>query len=326
MAAMEKISNPQLIEALSQNSALYNQWYREGEIKYGNLPAQAIANWMVEVVEPIVKAAFDQNSAPEKVHEVVKTLYLESLKLVGSGLAIRYREEYKAAWLLLVQMPNLIVKFPIKVLTLLNDVLLNLQLHAPEKSIAWCNLMTTSSSAINTIEDLKTVGRIYAWKCGLAHLRIRLKTDYEALAENLQQTVVDTIGLSKNSQLLFETPWTNTSTQFQGVLGGFKGTTGFFEHPPKLAQLDQHLLVTDTKNSYAFFADQFGKVLLPATTVAPSYILSKSKQFEILKTWLEKYKEEIDPSTISSVVVTKDTLAFTLENSYFLYLFSHSNE
>ena len=93
MATMEKISLPQLIVELSDNSALYNQWYNESEMKYGNLPSQTLASWMVEVVEPIVEATVALNSAPEKIHEVVKALYLESLKLIGSGLAISYEVE-----------------------------------------------------------------------------------------------------------------------------------------------------------------------------------------------------------------------------------------
>ncbi|MBS7256314.1 hypothetical protein [Flavobacterium branchiicola] len=322
---MEKISFPELIAELSEKSALYNQWYNESEMKYGSLPSLVIAAWMTEVVEPIVKATVAQNSAPEKIHEVVKALYQESLKLIGSGQAIRYKKEYKTAWLLMAQMPNLAVKFPVKTISLLNDVLSNFHLYAPEKIIDWCELVQTSSDAIKTIEDFKTIGRIYAWKCGLAHLRIRLKTDYNELSENLKETIVNTIDFPVNTTRIFEQPWTNNHTKFEGVQGGFKGNTGFFEHPPKLAEIDGNIFVTDSKSNYVLFADQFGKVLLPADTVDTSYILSNTKRLETLEKWIGKDNEKIDGSTISSVVATKDTLVFTLQNSYFLYLFSLAN-
>lgn len=294
-------------------------------MKYGNLPSQTIASWMVEVVEPIVEATVALNSPSEKIHEVVKALYLESLKLIGSGLAIRYEDEYKAAWLLMAQMPNLVVKFPTKTISLLNDVLLNLHMYAPEKTMYWCKLIESSSIEIKTIEDFKIAGRIYAWKCGLAHLRIRLKADFAALSENLQQNISNTISPHKNTNLLFENPWPNTNTQFEGVHGGFMGTTGFFEHPPMLAQIGEHIFATDSKSSYALFADQFGKVLIPANSVDATYIVSNSKRLETSEKWIEKVNVEIDVSTISSVVATKDTLVFTLQNSYFLYLFSLGN-
>lgn len=322
---MEKISLPELISELSDKSVLYNQWYKESEMKYGNLPAPLIAGWMTEVIEPIVKAAVSINSASEKIHEVVKALYLESLKLIGSGLLLRYRDEYKEAWLLLAEMPNLTVKFPTKMISLLNDVLVNLHRYAPEKSIAWCTLIGTSSSEIKTIEDFKIVGRIYAWNCGLAHLRTRLKTDFWELSENLQQTIVTTIGTAENTSHLFKNAWTTTNTKFEGVQGGFKGTTGFFEHPPVLAQIGEHIFVSDSNSSYALFADQFGKVLLPAASVDAAYIVSISKRSETLEKWLVKDNEKIDARTISSVVVTEDTLVFTLKNSYFLYLYSLGN-
>ena len=325
MAAMEKISLSQLIVELSDNSALYNQWYKESEMKYGNISSQTLANWMVDVVEPIVEATVALNSATEKVHEVVKALYLEALKLIGSGLAIRYEDEYKAAWLLMAQMPNLVVKFPTKTISLLNDVLLNLHMYAPEKTMYWCKLIVSSRVEIKTIEDFKIVGRIYAWKCGLAHLRIRLNGDFAELSENLQRTILQNLDSDKTADDLFENPWSNRNIKFEGVQGGFVGTTGFFEHPPKLAQIGEHIFVSDSKSSYALFADQFGKVLLPANAVDAAYIVSKAKQLDTSEKWIEKVNAEMDTSTISSVVATKDTLFFTLQNSYFLYVYSLGN-
>lgn len=325
MAAMEKITIPQLIAELSDNSALYNQWYKESEMKYGTIPSQTLANWIVEIMEPIVEATLTLNSASEKVHEIVKALYLETLKLIGSGLAIRYEDEYKAAWLLMAKMPNLVVKFPIKTILLLNDVLLNLHRYAPEKTSDWCKLIESSTVEIKTIEDFKIVGRIYAWKCGLAHLRTRLKTDYLELSENLQRNILHNLGSDKTAYDLFENPWSNINSKFEGVQGGFAGTTFFFEHPPKLAQIGEHLFVSDSKSCYALFADQFGKVLLSADTVDTAHIVSKAKQFDPSEKWIEKVNAEIDTSTISSVVVTKDTVVFTLQNSYFLYVFSLGN-
>ena len=92
-----------------------------------------------------------------------------------------------------------------------------------------------------------------------------------------------------------------------------------------LAQIGEHIFVTDSKSSYALFADQFGKVLIPANSVDATYIVSNSKQLETSEKWIEKINAEMDVSTISSVVTTKETLVFTLQNSYFLYLFSLEN-
>ncbi|KAF2336962.1 hypothetical protein [Flavobacterium daemonense] len=323
---MEKITFEPLIAALSDHSALYNQWYNESEIKFGSLDAHVIANWMVEVIEPIVKAVVAENTAPEKIHEVVKALYLESLKLIGSGMAIRYKDEYKEAWLLLSKIPNLALKFPLKTISLLHDVLLNLEVYAPDKTLQWCKLVEVSSAEIKTIEDFKIVGRIYAWKCGLAHLRVRLKADFETLSENLQQTIIKAIGNPVKSNQLFENPWANNSTKFEGVQGGFKGMTGFFEEPPVLAQIGEYIFATDSNSSYALFADQFGKVLIPANTVDTVDITSNSKRITNVEKWLGKEANEIDTTAISSVVATQDTLVFTLQNSYFIYLYSLGNE
>jgi hypothetical protein len=322
---MEKISCPQLITELSGKSTLYNQWYNESEMKYGSLPSQAISGWMKEIIEPVVEAAVTVNSAPEKLHEVVKALYLESLKLIGSGLTMRYKDEYKEAWLLMAKMPNLVVKFPLKTILLLNDVLSSLHRYAPGKIIDWCKLIRISCPEIKTIEDFKIAGRIYAWRCGLAHLRTRLKKDYEELPENLQQTIINTISPDKNILILFENRWQKGHTSFEGVQGGFVGSAGFFESLPRLAQIGENIFVTDSKNTYALFADQFGKILIPANTVDASYVLSNSKQSGTLGKWLGKDGEAIGISSASSIVKTEDIMVFTLQNSYFLYLFSLGN-
>ena len=66
MAAMEKINFPPLIAELTANSALYNQWYNDTELKYGTLSTPILMSWMVEVVQPIVLETSALNSAPEK--------------------------------------------------------------------------------------------------------------------------------------------------------------------------------------------------------------------------------------------------------------------
>ncbi|PKH51777.1 hypothetical protein CXF68_14265 [Tenacibaculum sp. Bg11-29] len=322
---MEKIRFLPLIEEFKQNSALYNQWYNESEMKYGNLPAHSIYSWMVDVLEPIVKSTVALNSTPEKTHQIVKRLYIESLKLIGSGLAISHKNEYQSAWLLMAKNPNLLIKFPTKTISLLNDVLKRLNKYAPERILDWCNLMEATSGNFKTIEDFKVVGRIYAWKCGLAHLRGLLKLDFDLLSEELQSKVLYNLELGNNSEEVYNKPWTNGITKFEGIYGGFEGFTGYFEYPPKLALVNGTILVTDTKKSYALFADQCGKTLLPANMITATNILSNSKRIVSLEKWIGQENSKIEPNNISSIVTTKDTLVYTLKNSYFLYLYSLKN-
>ena len=322
---MEKIRFSPLIEEFKENAALYNQWYNDSEITYGHLSASAVAGWMVDVVEPIVIAAVELNSTPIKIHQIVKPLYIESLKLLGSGLAISHKSAYKSAWLLLAKNPNLFLKLPLKIISLVNDVLQRLRTYAPEKVFDWCHFMEATSGAFKTIEDFKIVGRMYAWQCGLAHLRSRVKIDFDLLSESLQLKVLHNLNLGMNANEIFKNPWTIGLTKFEGVQGGFEGITGYFEQPPKLAIIEGTIFVTDTKKIYALFADQFGKTLLPANMIDSSTILSKSKKQESLEKHIGKRHPEIEPNTISSVVTTKDTLIYTLKNSYFIYLYSLEN-
>lgn len=326
MVAMEKITYKPLIVALHSNRELYNLWYTENQLKYGEIPVDSFTNWMIEVVQPLVQTTVPINDATEKIDEVLKTLYLESLKLTGSHLSIRYKDSYKSAWLLLLHFPKLVVKFPKKIIHLINDVVSNFNNHESQNIPLWCQLMENVAEEIESIEDFKNAGRIFAWKCGLAHLRNTIVSHFYQVNEGLQKSITASFEGSSTIDNLVENPWCEKQLQFYGTLGGFIGTTGFFEKPPQVAQINDYVFVTDTVSNYAVFADQFGKILLPALSIDIPSVVTNSKKNTSINSWLANQEKQIDVANINSIVKTKDTIFFTLNNSHYLYLCSYGNE
>lgn len=323
MAAMEKITFKPLILEFQSNNALYNLMYKQSEIKYGTIPSDFLSKWIVEVLQPLFQATIDSELPAEKIHTIAKVFYLESLKLIGSGLATRYKDDYTEAFLLLQRLPTLVRKFPLKVFGLMNDVLQNLHLYAANKTSEWCRLMTMISDEIKTIEDFKIAGRIFAWRCGLAHLRYRLVEDFKKLPEDLQRKIKSSLNAEHVESIADS--WLNKTFKFRNVQGGFIGNEGVFVSPPVLFKIDENIFVSDLQVSHAFFTDEFGSVFLPAEIANLSSRLADTNQFNLSKNQLMENFQELDVHNITSIVSTKDTLIFTRENSYFLYVFSLAN-
>jgi len=194
--------------------------------------------------------------------------------------------------------------------------------YTPEKVSIWIDKMENSVSEIKSLDDFMSVSRIFAWHGGLAHLRPKLQDFYDSLPKTLQEIILKTIAVKDGNQALFQQPWNVNQVQFQGIAGGFIGDRGSFLSPPKLTVINDTIIVQDSKNSYAFFADHYGKTLLPIGNVSLKTTQKTShSKIDITKA-IHKADCSIDPKAIASVVKIPGTIAFTLHHSYFLYTYS----
>jgi UDP-N-acetylglucosamine:LPS N-acetylglucosamine transferase len=88
-----------------------------------------------------------------------------------------------------------------------------------------------------------------------------------------------------------------------------------------VAKLENEFLATDKKNSCAFFADCFGKVMLAEIPVPSEKIIQKSG-IKGLDTYKSIYGSKIIPfSDITSYAVKNSTLVLTRAGSHYLYVY-----
>jgi hypothetical protein len=324
MVAMEKITYQPLINHFKEQADQYNQLYHAHEIKYGAVDASIISSWMVKIIEPILRDV--TVAAPDKLPGMCKALFTELLQLLGNQSGIIYENEYQAAWLLLKKTPSVVTVHPLRTLKAINSALESLRTYKPENIFYWISLMDASIVYCQNIEELLSLGRIYAWLCGMAHLRERAKVEFGLLREELKSAVRSNSALKIDFTSALNSEWMHSKQPlFVGEVGGFIGYGGNFTSPPLVAQIGNDIFATDLKNSCAFFADSFGKVLIADIPLAPEVIAKNSNVHEIV-TFKSKYINLIPFDDVSSCVIKNSTLVLTRKSSHHLFVYGWSNE
>lgn len=316
---MEKIKYVPLVNHISENLELYNQLYREYELKYNSIDYSLIIEWHTDIVEPLIKNVHAVN--PERLPNVFKVLFTELLRLLGNRNAIVYESEYKSLWTIFNKNPELIGKSPQKLVKAINNAIETIRNHCPDKVNAWIFLMDKVVADCKTVDEFLGCGRIFAWMSGMAQLRSIAENEYRSLPDNLKYTINHNY-YTNNLESAFQFKWSNlSSTDFVGETGGFVGFGGVFLSSPIVAIIEEQILVTDNTNSNILFADQFGKVFLSDISTSPDIIKKKANTID-LKTFRKLCGDSLIPfDDVSSCVLFEDTFVLTRQSSHYLYIY-----
>ncbi|PVY42359.1 hypothetical protein [Pontibacter virosus] len=316
---MEKISYTPLIQHLQENGVLYNQLYQENELKYGPIDRAVLSRWMVQTVEPIVRAV--DALYPDHLPQTFRACYTYTLQLLGNKAGIVHEEEYQAAWRLCVKVPSLVGLYPGRLLSAINAALDSIRAHQPEQVMQWIAAMEGTIGYVPALEEFLALGRINAWLVGMAHLRERAQQEFSKLRDVLKQAL---LGAFPNLNLgsAFEQEWPEKAApQFIGAPGGYVGYGGTFASPPRVTQLGNQLLASDGEQAYAFFADAFGSVLLPDVPVQPKAVLKRSN-LQGLEAYKARFgKQAIPFDDVISAVLLPSTLVLTRASSHHLFVY-----
>lgn len=317
---MEKISFPPLIAHLQEQEAYYNQLCHAYEIHHGALEASALSSWMVQVIEPTLQVIAVQN--PEQIPTVFKAFFNELLKILGGSAHSYIENEYRAAWLMLQVMPNLLAMQPLRVLKAVNGAIDSIRDHQPEQVSAWTENMGKLAPHCSTLDEFLNCGRIVAWSLGLAHLRDKAIVACKGLKPTLKTQIQQQCLQGSVLETVLSSAWHNiTQPEFSGEAGGFIGYGGNFTQVPLVALVNDHIVATDHKTCNVLYADSFGKVLLPEVPYPIESVVQKVN----LQAWwrfVEKYgKNIIGFEDVSSSVMLNSTLVLTRATSYHLYIF-----
>lgn len=312
---MEKIKYAPLIQHLKENEESYNLLCRAHELQYGQLDSVILRSWMVRVIEPVILEIGPLY--PEKLPLIFKALFSELLRILGNKTGVIYEDEYVAAWQLLKRIPAIVMAHPSRCIRAIDSGIEAIRLFRPDKVSSWIINMDRSIGNCNSFDEILTLGRVYAWQAGMAHLRGRIINEISALPK------LEDEDISLKKALKYEWP-DYIKTTFAGESGGFLGNGGYFLSSPVVALLENEILVTDGKVTCAFFADQFGKVLLPEIPVSPEVILQKAELSSFVS-FKSEHGETIVPfDDVTSSVLRNSTLVITRRSSHYLYVYGWS--
>ncbi|MFZ5951069.1 MAG: hypothetical protein ACOYXC_10215, partial [Candidatus Rifleibacteriota bacterium] len=163
---MEKVTFAPLIELLKENGENLNQLLRSIRTSSPTLDSGQIPVWFKQVIEPVFSAVHLHD--PTKSRKVFDLLYRETLAILSGNFD---RTLARDSLLLLGQNPALTASNPGQVFRALRSAvrkIAHISMPAAEK---WLELMHRSMPMIKNYPELLKIGRIAAWRCGMAHLR-----------------------------------------------------------------------------------------------------------------------------------------------------------
>ena len=268
-----------LAGALERGRERFNAKFAEARVSGRRVDEGELARHLAEVVAPIVEAV--AVFAPEKVDGTTAALFdlsldLLSRDLLGSGGPI------EEAWRrLLPQIPAAIVSAPRRIVGAMSNAIHNLERTPGTRPGFWLDEMSASGSLFRTGDEILSVGRIVAWRAGMAHLR-RAALDSALMLRPELGTAA--LGIDYNADVhavveaLLLDPWADPAVvasrgtgenrlRIRARVGAFRGFGGIFHTPPTVVLVDGRFLVGDDESTWVLSVDRFGATFTRADLV-----------------------------------------------------------
>lgn len=259
-----------LAESLARGRERYNARFAESRASNAPVDEGEFAVFLTDVVAPIAESV--ASVAPEKVDATVTALYDLSLELLSREL-IGNDGPIDDVWRrLLPDIPVAVASAPRRVVGALSNAVHNL-LHTPgARTDFWLDEMIGMGSLFRTADEVLSVGRVVAWRAGMAHLRRTALESVLALRPELgtgSLGVEVTADLSEVVEQLLRDPWADPASfasrtsksdgpSIRMRVGAFRGFGGIFHTPPTVVLVDGLFLVGDDESTWVLSVDHFG--------------------------------------------------------------------
>ncbi len=240
--------SPQVKELLYELRESFNAKYTL-RVKQGAkiAPEEWLAH-VEQIIIPLVERTLDV--CPERARLVFTELYDVSLELFSVGHFGLEQRAHPLVTLWKQAFPrfiSLIAREPRRISGSLSNAVLSIAQSAPSTLQDWVQRMTECGDLASTTEQLLDLGKVAAWRSGLAQYRSAALTLAQKLPDPMLQRLfevpqrenIETIKLWLQS--LQKNPWLPCcqSLTVKGCIaevaryGSFQGFGGVFKHPPK---------------------------------------------------------------------------------------------
>lgn len=321
---MEKlVTDPLLISHLKEHADHYNTLCKEFALHHGALPRELMADWMVEGMEPFVKKIADTLPRVEAIDAIITALFQEVLNVLKQREHRPQRALFFRLWLAAADCAPLLQAQPGPVLRTLTRAVSTMIRWKDKLAVYWIMSMEKTLKHCQTLDDLRTCGRVLAWYRGAAHLRQRVQQEIDQVSPPLKEALLKQLPYAQNVPLakLLSHPWLGFGAhQSVGRVGGFMAfhTVGFYK-PPVVACCQGHIIASDGRQSIGVFADRLGTILLPGIAIAPAEVVQQAND----QAWQgSRYQAVVDVADITSAAYAHHTLAVTTATSHFIFLYA----
>lgn len=258
--------------ALAAQRREFNALAAEARRRYPGFDQDAFTQFLVEAADPVVDAV--AHTAPDSVHGVAAHAFRMGLEMVGQRLADgspRTSGLVRAWTTVLPRFAPLVARAPERTLGMLSNAALHLATLPGVRVQRWERDMAALAPLVDSIEHLRALGQVLAWRAGAAHYRQGAIAAADGLPEALALAAfrcADAGSWQLARASLASDPWWRAEADPDGVsthvTGSFAGFGGLFTTPPRLAAAESCFVVQSGERAFLLIADAYGVVLLPA--------------------------------------------------------------
>jgi len=259
--------SPAFAAALDAARHGINARVRDARHRHPGFDAGALRVFLEHAVDPVVAAA--AGADPARVQAVAGAACDIALELVGRALvgpAARART-VAAVWReVLPRLAGLVAAHPETVPALLTNAAIHLDGLAGVRTAEWIATLAALAPRLATLDELRRVGQVAAWRAGAAHYRAGALAAADALPPALALAACAAPPAASWPELraqLAADPWWGGADAGHEV-GGFTGFGGPFAQPPQVRAFGAGFVVRAGERCHLLLADARGAVLLGA--------------------------------------------------------------
>jgi len=266
------ISRP-FADVLAAGRSSFNGRAREAQRRHAGFRPDRLRHFLEEGVGPVADAV--AVLAPARLPAVVDAAYDIALELTGKGLTgpdARGAALAEAWSRLLPFFAGLIAAQPAQVLAMLSNAVLYLDALPGARRRQWMDEMAALAPQVASVEQLRIIGQIVAWRAGAAHFRAGAISAAGTLPEAL---ALQAFGAAAGSwpalrMLIERDPWWSAGDAHaarEREIGSFSGFGGPFPAPPEVRAGAGGFLVRSGERHALLIADAYGAVLQTASAL-----------------------------------------------------------
>jgi hypothetical protein len=262
--------SPAFTSILRERRHAYNYRWSEARSRFPHLTSEDAASFFVNDLAPLIDALAASAVQPDQL-ELLCDIAVDvgsratGLRLLGVNasqpwVTELWRNTFPA-------LAHLIAANPLAVITEMSHATAQFSTHGASRPQQWLRLLTALGPQAADLEQLRLLGKVIAWRSGLAHYRTGALTAADHLPPSLVEPALEIHAGQSWSTLrvaLQESKWPASlvgDTALLTKVGSFRGFGGVFLEPPMLATHDNDLIARSGGDAWLVSADVFGSTL-----------------------------------------------------------------
>jgi hypothetical protein len=244
---------------LEQRRAHFNARAAQAKARDPGFDFDAFGRFLHDCVDPLIGAVPENiDAVAEAAFDIALVVCSQRADNVSTQMWTRLAPAFAA----------LVARAPYATLGLLVNAVVRLQALPNARPAQWIERMVALAPQVASLDELRAVGQVLAWRAGAAHFRAGAIAAAAALPAPLALAAfgAGTAWPALRARLESD-PWWHATGDGAAVqdIGAFTGLNGAFATPPDVRACHDGFVVASGARHFLLMADAYGAVLHAAT-------------------------------------------------------------